>query len=245
MIGLFGLVGCLLVLVFGIYSLFKSDSIDEMYQEYHECTKAWCEEQWKKSDMRKIDVLINTLGALQDTDERPAMSRLCKSLIETLKKIDAEHKEECEKLKTDICKANLVNSEQMTKIEELETQLKAMSDLANSAMADAQKWQSAYLKLSVDTPMLPPPLPGRVWYLDGEPVDESLIMSQQAKTAREAQEERIPRNGYHKYRIKYYSYEDHRWHDTELWSDGIVGVEDWVKEHCGGGAAMYDCKVIA
>ena len=243
MIDLFGLVGCFLVLVFGIYSLFKSDSIDEMYREYHECTKAWCEEQWKKSDMRKIDVLINTLGALQDTDERPAMGRLCKSLIETLKKIDAEHKEECEKLKTDISKANLVNSEQMTKIEELETQLKAMSDLANSAMADAQKCQNAYLNLRVETPIVQKT--DATWYMNDQPVSEASVFAQQAHTAMTAQEERIPRYGYHKYHIKYYSYKDHQWHETELWCGGMKDVEDWVIGVCGGGMPMYDCRMIA
>lgn len=242
MIDLFGLVGCFLVLVFGIYSLFKSDGIEEMYREYHECTKAWCEEQWKKSDMRKIDVLINTLGALQDTDERPAMSRLCKSLIETLKKIDAEHKEECEKLKTDIVKANLVNSEQMTKIEELETQIKAMSDLANSAMADAQKWQNAYLHLRVETPIVQKT--DATWR-NGEIPDGAIIMSQQAEAARKAQEERIPRNGYHKYHINFLSYKDGQYHETNLWCGGIKDVEDWVIGACGGNIPIYVCEMIA
>ena len=206
----------------------------------------------QKTGMKKLEELKKRLGLIAMADERPALWRLCRSLVESLDEVQKEHDAELEEVRV-IARGMQAKSEECenecreaeAKVTELEGQLRAMSDLANSAMADAQKWQNAYLNLRVETPILPPPLPGRVWYLDGKPVDESLIMSQQAKTAREAQEERIPRNGFHEYRVKYYSYDDHRWHDTQLWSDGVTGVEDWVRENCGGEVPMYDCKVIA
>lgn len=212
-----------------------------------------------KTGMKKIDALINTLTALQLADDRPAVDRICESLIQSLREVEQEHEAEIKGLvaesgllRSQLERDNLAINEQMAKVQEaddeikkLEEQLKAMSDLANSAMADAQKWQNAYLKLRAETPMLPQPLPGRVWYLDGKPVDESLIMSQQAETAREAQEDRTPRNGYHKYHIKYYNYGDHRWHETELWCKGVKDVENWVLGVCGGTIPVYDCKVVA
>jgi hypothetical protein len=248
--------------VFGIYSLFKCDTIDENHEEYCECAKAHFDNAQKTSEqktgMEKIKGLKNRLGNLAMTDDRPAVWRICRSLVESLDEIENEHFAEMEDLshantvlKAELDKANSVINEQMSKIQEadeeiekLKEQLKAMSDLANSAMADAQKWQNAYLNLRVETPLLPPPLPGRVWYLDGKPVDESLIMSRQVEMAQKAQEERIPRKGQHLYRVSYYSYDDRKWNDVELWSDCMKGIEDWVVAHCGGAKPLYDAKVL-
>lgn len=208
---------------------------------------------WKKSEpvtgLRKIDTLINTLNNLLTTDDRPAVWRICESLIKSLVEIKEEHEDELEEVRV-IARGMQAKSEECenerraaeAKVTELQGQLRAMSDLANSAMADAQKWQNAYLKLRVETPIVHNI---DVTWRNGEIPDGAIIMSQQAKTAREAQEERIPRNGFHEYRVKYYNYDDHRWHDTELWSDGVTGVEDWVRENCGSGVPVYDCKVVA
>ena len=230
-------------------------SDNEKRQQYNERSNKIS----KKTGMEKIKELKNRLANLAMTDDRPAVWRICRSLVESLDEIENEHFAEMESeheantaLRSMLEKADLAIDEQTKKIQEaddeiekLEEQLKAMSDLANSAMADAQKWQNAYLNLRVETPLLPPPLPGRVWYLDGKPVDESLIMSQQAETARKAQEERFPRNGYRKYHIKFLSYKDGQYHETNLWCGGIKDVEDWVTGACGGDIPIYVCEVVA
>ena len=203
----------------------------------------------QKTGMKKLEELKKRLGLIAMADERPALWRLCRSLVESLDEVQKEHDAELEEVRV-IARGMQAKSEECenecreaeAKVTELEGQLKAMSDLANSAMADAQKWQNAYLHLRVETPIVHNI---DVTWRNGEIPDGAAIMSQQAKTAREAQEERIPRNGFHEYRVKYYSYDDHRWHDTQLWSDGVTGVEDWVRENCGGEVPMYDCKVIA
>lgn len=230
---------------------------DDGFYEAFEFLKDYAEElsnhkNVNKTGMKKIEELKNRLSNLAMTDDRPALWRLCRSLVESLDEVQKEHDAELEDIRkvyseytTALDDFKQKSEESEAKIKELEGQLKAMSDLANSAMADAQKRYNRCLEAKAEVPMLPPPLPGRVWYLDGKPVDESLIMSQQAKTAREAQEERIPRNGYHKYHIKFYSYKNHQWHETNLWCGGIEDVEDWVIGACGGGIPVYDCKVIA
>ena len=199
--------------------------------------------------MKKLEELKKRLGLIAMADERPALWRLCRSLVESLDEVQKEHDAELEELREKVTAAE-ANSEECEnerrtaeeKVTELEGQLRAMSDLANSAMADAQKWQNAYLHLRVETPIVHNI--DATWR-NGEIPDGAVIMSRQAETAREAQEERIPRNGYHKYHIKYYNYGDHRWHETELWCSGVKDVEDWVLGVCGGGVPVYDCKVVA
>lgn len=222
-------------------------------KEYRECAKAYFDNAWKKSEpvtgLRKIDTLINTLNNLQITDDRPAVWRICESLIKSLTEIKKEHENELEELREKATAAE-ANSEECEnerrtaeeKVTELEGQLRAMSDLANSAMADAQKWQNAYLNLRVETPIVQKV---DVTWRNGEIPDGAIIMSRQAEAARKAQEERIPRNDYHKYHIKYFSYNDQMWHETNLWCGGIKDVEDWVISACGGDIPVYDCKVIA
>jgi chromosome segregation ATPase len=196
--------------------------------------------------MKKLEELKKRLGLIAMADERPALWRLCRSLVESLDEVQKEYDAELEELREKVTAAE-ANSEECEnerrateeKVTELEGQLRAMSDLANSAMADAQKWQNAYLNLRVETPIVQKT--DAIWNMP----DGAAIMSQQAETALKAQEERIPRNGYHKYHIKYYNYGDHRWHETELWCRGVKDVEDWVLGVCGGGVPVYDCKVVA
>ena len=221
-------------------------SDNEKRQQYNECFDTTS----NGTGMKKLEELKNRLSNLAMTDDRPALWRLCRSLVESLDEVQKEHDAELEEArviarglqaKNEECENERRAAEE--KVTELQGQLRAMSDLANSAMSDAQKWQNAYLKLRVETPLVQKT--DATWYMNDQPVSEPSVFAQQAYTAMTAQEERIPRNGFHEYRVKYYNYDDHRWHDTELWSDGIVGVEDWVRENCGGGKAIYDCKVIA
>lgn len=226
----------------------KSRDLD--YSEAFELLKDGEKERRKseinKTGMKKIDTLINTLTALQLADDRPAVDRICESLIQNLREVQQEHDAELEEVRV-IARGMQAKSEECenerrtaeAKVTELEGQLRAMSDLANSAMADAQKWQNAYLKLRVETPIVQKT--DVTWNMP----DGAIIMSQQAETALKAQEDRTPRNGYHKYHIKYYNYGDHRWHETELWCRGVKDVGDWVLGVCGGGVPVYDCKVVA
>lgn len=202
-----------------------------------------------KTGMKKLEELKNRLGNLASTDDRPAVWRLCWSLVENLDEVQKEHDAELEELREKVTAAE-ANSEECEnerrateeKVTELEGQLRAMSDLADSAMADAQKWQNAYLKLRVETPIVHNI---DVTWRNGEIPDGAIVMSQQAETALKAQEDRTPRYGYHKYHIKYYNYGDHRWHETELWCKGVKDVENWVLGVCGGTIPVYDCKVVA
>ena len=239
-------VGWFLGIVVSILAAGYLYSDNEKRQKYNECFNTTS----NGTGMKKLEELKNRLGNLAVTDDRPALWRLCRSLVESLDEVQKEHDAELEELREKVTAAE-ANSEECEnecreaeeKVTELEGQLKAMSDHANSAMADARKWQNAYLNLKVETPIVQKT--DATWYMNDQPVTEASVFAQQAHTAMTAQEERIPRNCIHVYRVKYYSYDDHRWHDTELWSDGIVGVEDWVRENCGGGKAIYDCKVIA
>ena len=199
--------------------------------------------------MKKLEELKKRLSLIAMADERPALWRLCRSLVESLDEVQKEYDAELEELREKATAAE-ANSEECEnerrateeKVTELEGQLRAMSDLANSAMADAQKWQNAYLNLRVETPIVQKV---DVTWRNGEIPDGAIIMSRQAEAARKAQEERIPRNDYHKYHIKFYSYKNHQWHETKLWCGGIKDVEDWVIGACGGDIPVYDCEVIA
>lgn len=202
-----------------------------------------------RTGMTKLEELKKRLGLIAMADERPALWRLCRSLVENLDEVQKEHDAELEEVrvisrglqeKSEECENERREAE--AKVTELEGQLRAMSDLANSAMADAQKWQNAYLKLRVETPIVHNI---DVTWRNGEIPDGAIVMSQQAETALKAQEDRTPRYGYHKYHIKYYNYGDHRWHETELWCKGVKDVENWVLGVCDGTIPVYDCKVVA
>ena len=220
-------------------------SDNEKRQQYNECFNTTSNE----TGMKKIEELKNRLGNLARADDRPAVWRICRSLVESLDEVQKEHDAELEEVRV-IARGMQARGDEYEnkcreaeeKVTELEGQLRAMSDLANSAMADAQKWQNAYLKPRVETPIVHNI--DATWR-NGEIPDGAIVMSQQAETALKAQEDRTPRYGYHKYRIKYYNYGDKRWHENELWCKGIKDVEDWVLGACGGDIPVYDCKVVA
>ena len=159
MLDLFGLVGCLLVLAFGIYSLFKSDIIEEEYKEYCECTKAYFDNAWKKSEqktgMEKIKELKNRLANLAMTDDRPAVWRICRSLVESLDEIENEHFAEMEDLshantvlKAELDKANTVINEQMTKIQKLDEEIKKLNARDEDRVSTIKGYQKDFERLS-------------------------------------------------------------------------------------------------
>ena len=199
--------------------------------------------------MKKLEELKTRLSNLAMADDRPALWRLCRSLVESLDEVQKEHDAELEEVRV-IARGMQARGDEYenkcreaeAKVTELQGQLRAMSDLANSAMADAQKWQNAYLNLRVETPIVQKT---DVTWRNEEIPDGAIIMSRQAEAARKAQEERTPRNDYHKYHIKFYSYKNHQWHETNLWCGGIGEVEEWVIGACGGDIPVYDCEVIA
>lgn len=159
MIDLFGLAGCLLVLVFGIYSLFKCDTIDESPEEYCECKKEYFDNAWKTSEqktgMEKIKELKNRLGNLAMTDDRPAVWRICRSLVESLDEIENEHDNEVfdlshanTTLKAELDKANAVINEQMTKIQKLDDEIKKLNARDEDRVSTIKGYQKDFERLS-------------------------------------------------------------------------------------------------
>lgn len=105
----------------------KSRDLD--YSEAFELLKDGEKERDKpeinKTGMEKIKELKNRLANLAMTDDRPAVWRICRSLVESLDAIENEHFAEMESeheanvaLRSMLEKANLVISEQNAKIQE-------------------------------------------------------------------------------------------------------------------------------
>lgn len=107
----------------------ESKSRDLGYSEAFELLKDGEKERDKpeinKTGMEKIKELKNRLVNLATTDDRPAVWRICWSLVESLDEIENEHFAEMESeheanvaLRSMLEKANLVISEQNAKIQE-------------------------------------------------------------------------------------------------------------------------------
>lgn len=159
MLDIFGLVGCLIVLVFGIYSLFKCDTIDENPEEYCECAKAHFDNAQKTSEqktgMEKIKELKNRLGNLAMTDDRPAVWRICRSLVESLDEIENEHFNEMKDLshavstlKSELDKANSIINEQMSKIQEADDEIKKLNARDEDRVSTIKGYQKDFEHLS-------------------------------------------------------------------------------------------------
>ena len=104
----------------------------------HEFEKEHLDDLWEKSEpktgMRKIDTLIKTLTVLQLADGRPAVERICETLIQSLREIQQEHDAEMEDLshanttlKAELDKANSVINEQMSKIQKADEEIKKLN----------------------------------------------------------------------------------------------------------------------
>ena len=111
----------------GFYEAFEflKDDADELLN------RKKCEQ---KTGMEKIKELKNRLANLAMTDDRPAVWRICRSLVESLDEIENEHFTEMEDLshantvlKAELDKANAVINEQMTKIQEADGEIKKLN----------------------------------------------------------------------------------------------------------------------
>jgi chromosome segregation ATPase len=145
--------------VFGIYSLFKCDTIDENHEEYCECAKAHFDNAQKTSEqktgMEKIKELKNRLGNLAMTDDRPAVWRICRSLVESLDEIENEHFTEMEDLshantvlKAELDKANILINEQMSKIQEADEEIKKLNARDDDRVGTISGYQKDLERLS-------------------------------------------------------------------------------------------------
>lgn len=111
----------------GFYEAFEflKDDADELLN------RKKCEQ---KTGMEKIKELKNRLSNLAMTDDRPAVWRICRSLVESLDEIENEHFAEMEDLshantvlKAELDKANAVINEQMSKMQKADEEIKKLN----------------------------------------------------------------------------------------------------------------------
>lgn len=116
----------------------ESKPRDLDYSEAFELLKDGEKERHKpeinKTGMKKLEELKKRLGLIAIADERPALWRLCRSLVESLDEVQKEQDAEVSDLshantvlKAELDKANAVINEQMTKIQKLDDEIKKLN----------------------------------------------------------------------------------------------------------------------
>lgn len=114
---------------------------------------------WKTSEqktgMKKLEELKNRLANLAMTDDRPAVWRICRSLVESLDEIENEHDNEVfdlshanTALKAELDKANAVINEQMTKIQKLDDEIKKLNARDEDRVSTINGYQKDLERLS-------------------------------------------------------------------------------------------------
>ena len=124
---------------------------NEKRQQYNECFDTIN----KKTGMEKIKELKNRLGNLAMTDDRPAVWRICRELVEALDEIENEHFAEMESeheknvtLTSMLEKANLVISEQNAKIQEATDEIEKLNARDEDRVGTIKGYQKDLDRLS-------------------------------------------------------------------------------------------------
>ena len=108
-----------------------------------------------KTGMKKLEELKKRLGLIAIADERPALWRLCRSLVESLDEVQKEHDAEVSDLsnantalKAELDKANAVINEQMTKIQKLDDEIEKLNARDDGRVSTIKGYQKDIERLS-------------------------------------------------------------------------------------------------
>ena len=108
-----------------------------------------------KTGMKKLEELKKRLGLIAIADERPALWRLCRSLVESLDEVQKEHDAEVSDLsnantalKAELDKANAVINEQMTKIQKLDVEIEKLNARDDGRVSTIKGYQKDIERLS-------------------------------------------------------------------------------------------------
>lgn len=149
-----------------VYDLVKASRQDKPqrtrdldYSEAFELLKDGEKERHKpeinKTGMKKLEELKKRLGLIAIADERPALWRLCRSLVESLDEVQKEQDAEVSDLsnantalKAELDKANAVINEQMTKIQKLDDEIKKLNARDEDRVSTIKGYQKDLERLS-------------------------------------------------------------------------------------------------
>lgn len=149
-------------LIAGVMAIVIGDDGDDdniFKNVFHEFEKEYWADLLKKSEqktgMKKLEELKNRLGNLAMTDDRPAVWRICRELVEALNEIDSEHESEMADLshavtalKTELDKANSVINEQMAKIQAADDEIKKLNARDEDRVSTIKGYQKDLGRLS-------------------------------------------------------------------------------------------------